>query len=136
MSISYDDCRTITTAEFIDLMKRSTLAERRPIEDTAVMGEMIANTNLLCTAWDGEKLVGIARSLTDFAYSCYLADLAIDAGYQHRGIGRELIRRTQARLGPYAKVILLAAPKAVGYYGKIGFDPHPSAWTLPRDRSV
>jgi predicted N-acetyltransferase YhbS len=91
---------------------------------------MLEHADLLCTAWDGSLLVGVARSVTDFEYCCYLSDLAVDEKYQRRGIGKELIRLTQSRLGRKAKLILLAAPKAEEYYGKIGFSQHRSAWVL------
>ena len=91
---------------------------------------MLQHANLLCTAWDGSKLVGVARSVTDFEYCCYLSDLAVDEDYQKAGIGRELIRLTRSRLGNKAKIILLAAPAAEAYYPKIGFDAHKSAWVL------
>jgi predicted N-acetyltransferase YhbS len=97
---------------------------------------MLAHANLLCTAWDGEKLVGVARSVTDFEYCCYLSDLAVDEAYQKQGIGRELIRLTQSRLGSKAKIILLAAPKADGYYPRIGFELHSSAWIIPADKNL
>jgi ribosomal protein S18 acetylase RimI-like enzyme len=125
--IHYTDSRAITVAQFADLLRHSTLAERRPVEDEACLGAMLAHADILATAWDGERLVGVARSLTDFAYCCYLSDLAVDAAYQHRGIGRALIVHTEARLGTRAKIILLSAPAAVGYYPKIGFTAHPSA---------
>ena len=83
-----------------------------------------------------EKLVGVARSVTDFEFCCYLSDLAVDQAYQKRGIGRELIRLTQSRLGKKAKLILLSAPKAEGYYPKIGFDQHRSAWVLAADKDL
>jgi predicted N-acetyltransferase YhbS len=60
----------------------------------------------------------------------------VDAAYQKKGIGRELIRLTQSLLGRRAKIILLAAPKAEGYYPRLGFDPHPSAWILPSARDL
>ncbi len=91
---------------------------------------MLEHTNLLCTAWDSGKLVGVARSVTDFEFCCYLSDLAVDETYQRQGIGRELIRLTQSQLGSKAKIILLAAPKAEAYYPRIGFDAHRSAWIL------
>ncbi len=78
----------------------------------------------------------MARSVTDFEYCCYLSDLAVDERYQKKGIGRELIRLTQSRLGAKAKVILLAAPKAESYYPRIGFDQHRSAWIIPAARSL
>ena len=89
-----------------------------------------ATAPMQVTAWDGELLVGVARSVTDFEYCCYLSDLAVDEKYQKRGIGKELIRLTQSRLGSKAKIILLAAPKAEGYYGKVGFTQHRSAWVM------
>ena len=100
------------------------------------MEAMLEHANLLCTAWDGEKLVGVARSLTDFEYCCYLSDIAVDEAYQKRGIGKELIRLTQSKLGHNAKLILLAAPKAEGYYPKIGFEAHRSAWILAASKGV
>ena len=131
MSIQYSASRRIGAAEFIDVLRRSTLAERRPVDDRDCIDNMLRHANLLCTAWNGEKLVGVARSVTDFSYCCYLSDLAVDLAYQQQGIGKELIRLTQTKLGPRCKIILLAAPKAAEYYPKIGFTAHPSAWTLP-----
>lgn len=131
MNIHYEIDRSITDAEFVDLLRRSTLAERRPVDDANCVKAMLQNANLLCTAWDGPTLVGVARSLTDFAYCCYLSDLAVDRDYQKKGIGRELIRLTQSKLGSRAKLILLSAPKAEAYYPKIGFDSHQSAWIIP-----
>ena len=136
MNIRYETSRQISTEEFTDLLKRSTLAERRPVGDPKCIQAMLQHANLLCTAWDGEKLVGIARSVTDFEYCCYLSDLAVDEAYQRKGIGRELLRLTQSRLGNRAKMILLAAPKAEGYYPRIGFDTHRSAWILAASESL
>lgn len=122
--------------EFVDLLKRSSLAERRPVDDPTCIKAMIEHANLLCTAWDGEKLIGVARSVTDFEYCCYLSELAVDEAYQKTGIGRELIRLTQSRLGSRAKIILLATPEAEGYYPRIGFDAHRSAWIFPTTKSL
>jgi predicted N-acetyltransferase YhbS len=136
MNIHYSSERPITSAQFIDVLQRSTLGERRPIDDVACIDTMLQHGNLLCTAWDADKLVGVARSLTDFSYCCYLSDLAVDVTYQQQGIGKELIRCTQAKLGPKCKVILLAAPKAVSYYPKIGFTQHHSAWLLAANEQL
>ena len=130
MTIQYHADRRLTPDEFIDVFNRSTLGERRPVGDRACIEAMLEHANLLCTAWDGPKLVGVARSVTDFAYCCYLSDLAIDAAYQRKGLGRELIALTQSRLGPKARLILLAAPKAVEYYPRLGLQAHPSAWVI------
>lgn len=114
----------------IQVYRTSTLGERRPVDDAECMRQMLANANLIVSAWDGEQLVGISRSVTDWVYCCYLSDLAVSASHQRAGIGKQLIRETQAALGPDAKIILLAAPAAVDYYPHIGFEKHPSAWIL------
>jgi GNAT superfamily N-acetyltransferase len=130
VSIIYATDRTIDARQFIDVLRRSTLAERRPVDDPQCIAAMLKHANLLCTAWDGNKLIGVARSVTDFEYCCYLSDLAVDVSYQKHGIGRELIRLTQTQLGAKAKLILLSAPKAEAYYPKIGFEAHRSAWIV------
>jgi predicted N-acetyltransferase YhbS len=136
MSVHYEINRAITETEFVDLLQRSTLAERRPVDDAKCVKAMLQHTNLLCTAWDDATLVGVARSVTDFEYCCYLSDLAVDRVYQKKGIGRELIRLTQSKLGSKAKLILLAAPKAEAFYPKIGLEAHQSAWVLPATKSL
>ena len=130
MTLRYETFGKISADEFIDLLKRSTLAERRPVDDHECIEAMLRHADLVCTAWDGATLVGVARSVTDFAYCCYLSDLAVDESYQKKGIGKELIRLTASKLGNNAKIILLAAPKAAAYYPRVGFDQHPSAWIL------
>jgi predicted N-acetyltransferase YhbS len=136
MPITYSSDKSITEAEFVDVLLRSTLAERRPVDDLKCIQAMLRHADLLCTAWDGAKLVGVARSVTDFEYCCYLSDLAVDQAYQKSGIGRELILLTKSKLGLRANLILLAAPKAEGYYPKIGFDAHRSAWILPASKTL
>jgi predicted N-acetyltransferase YhbS len=136
MKIRYATSTRISPQDFADLLRRSTLAERRPVDDTQCLEAMLLHANLICTAWDDKKLVGVARSVTDFEYCCYLSDLAVDSVYQRRGIGRELVRLTQASLGARAKIILLSAPRAETYYPRIGFEPHKSAWILEKSNSV
>jgi predicted N-acetyltransferase YhbS len=127
--IAYRTGSDLDLNQVIELYVASTLGERRPVEDRERMARMLANANLVITAWDGEMLVGISRSFTDFAYATYLSDLAVRLSHQRRGIGKELIRRTQ-QAAPQASIVLLAAPKAVDYYPHIGFSQHPSAWVL------
>ncbi len=136
MNIRYETSRQISADEFTDLLKSSTLAERRPVDDRKCIQAMLQHANLLCTAWDGEKLVGIARSVTDFEYCCYLSDLAVDEKYQKMGIGKQLIGLTKSKLGDKTTIILLSAPKAETYYPKIGFDAHRSAWILPPNKQL
>tara|TARA_Y100000815_G_scaffold243514_1_gene241102 strand:+ start:169 stop:477 length:309 start_codon:yes stop_codon:yes gene_type:complete len=94
------------------------------------MEGVVSNSNLVVSAWDGDLLVGIARSVTDFHYACYLSDLAVHQSYQRSGIGKRLQSLTQEQLGPLCKLILIAAPAANSYYGQIGYTHNDRCWVL------
>jgi ribosomal protein S18 acetylase RimI-like enzyme len=130
MIIQYRDDAAVTVAAAIDLYRRSGLGERRPVDRPDIFEGMLRNANLTVTAWHGVRLVGIARSLTDFTYVAYLADLAVDMQDQKSGIGRALIAETRARLKPECMIVLLAAPLANEYYPKVGFEHNPRAWVM------
>jgi ribosomal protein S18 acetylase RimI-like enzyme len=122
----------LTAEEFVDVLTRSTLAERRPVEEPATIEGMLRNADVIVTARSAGRLVGVSRAITDFHYCTYLSDLAIDAAHQRRGIGRELIRRTHEAAGLDTTLILLAAPKARSYYPHVGMSAHDSCWVIPR----
>jgi ribosomal protein S18 acetylase RimI-like enzyme len=136
MGIEYKVNAPITAEQFIALLRRSTLAERRPVGDSACMEGMVNHSNLLVTAWDEEELIGAARSMTDFHYACYLSDLAVDVRYQRRGVGKRLQHITQEQLGPRCKLLLVAAPDANAYYEHIGYTKIERCWMLERDRGI
>ena len=129
-----DDIRPDLDAA-IDVYRASTLGERRPIGDRERFATMLRHANLTITAWDSAVLIGISRCISDFAWTTYLADLAVRVSHQRQGIGKELIRRTQAA-APQAKLLLLAAPAAEKYYPHIGFQHFPQAWMLRESQSV
>lgn len=110
----------------------STLGERRPVNEPERLERMLRNADVIVTARDGERLIGVSRAITDFAYCCYLSDLAVDVAYQHQGIGKRLVAETQRAAGESALLMLIAAPAAEGYYSKIGMQQIKSAWLIPR----
>jgi GNAT superfamily N-acetyltransferase len=110
----------LAAEEFLAVLERSGLAERRPVGSPERIAEMLAHANLIITAREAGEIVGVSRSVTDFAYCCYCSDLAVDRSYQGRGIGRRLLAATQAALHPKAMLYLIAAPKAISYYEHIG----------------
>ncbi len=130
----YQTGNSLNLDQVIELYRASTLGERRPVDDRERMRKMLANANLVITAWDGDLLVGIARSVTDFCYTTYLADLAVRASHQRQGIGRELVRLTQDACSPETRLVLLSAPKAVDYYPRIGFTRQEQCWQLEPGR--
>jgi len=132
MNITYSSTAKISADQAIDLYIRSTLGERRPIHNRQAFENMYQHANLIISAWDGDKLVGVSRSLTDFSYVAYLSDLAVDVQYQKQGIGKQLIEKTKSDLEPECMLVLLAAPMAREYYGPLGFEQHPGAWILKK----
>lgn len=117
--IEYKIENDLGAEEFREVLVKSTLGERRPIDEPERLQKMLEHGNLIVTARDNGKLVGVSRSMTDFSFCTYLSDLAVDEAYQKRGIGKELIKLTKLA-SPKAKLILLAAPAAIQYYPKIG----------------
>jgi predicted N-acetyltransferase YhbS len=122
----------LSSEEFIDVLVRSTLAERRPVQDHDIIRAMLKNADVILTARLNGRLIGVSRAITDFAFCTYLSDLAVDEQQQRQGIGRELIRRTHEAAGLHTALILLAAPKAETYYPHIGMTKHESCWVIPR----
>ena len=118
----------LSVEEFIDVLVRSTLGERRPVDDRERIESMLKNADLIVTARSNGWLVGVSRAITDFAFCTYLSDLAVDESCQKQGIGRKLIERTHEAAGLMTRLILIAAPKARSYYPYIGMVPHDSCW--------
>lgn len=142
MDVAYRQ-ETVSAAEFAELLERSGLAARRPVDDRARLQRMIDHADLIVTArigaarigaGDNGRLVGIARSLTDWSYAAYLSDLAVDAAYQKKGIGKRLIAETRRLAGEEAMLLLVAAPDAAGYYDGIGMARSDRAFLYPRAR--
>lgn len=136
MSIEYKINSPITTDQFIDLLRSTTLGKRRPVDDRECIEGMLNHSNLTISAWDQGKLVGVARSMTDFHFACYLSDLAVDEAYQKQGIGKTLQELTQQQLGPKCKIVLIAAPSAYAYYGQIGYTQNDRCWLLEADQRI
>ena len=132
--IEYRLNEKIRVEQFVDVLNRSTLAARRPLENAERVQRMLYHANLTITAWDGDKLVGVSRSVTDFSFCCYLSDLAVDESYQRSGIGRELIRRTREAAGLECALLLLSAPAAMDYYPKVGFEKLENAFAIKREK--
>jgi len=114
----------------IDLYESAGL--NRPIKDKERIAEMYTHSNLIATAWHEDKLVGISRSLTDFCYCCYLSDLAVRHHYKCAGVGKRLVELTKSRIGEKTMLLLLAAPEAIDYYPKIGFEKIENGFIIKR----
>ena len=137
MSFVYATEPGLTPHDFIDILRRSTLAERRPVNELATIAGMLARADIILTArTQSGLLVGVSRAITDYHYCTYLSDLAVDVDYQRQGIGQELIRRTHETAGLGTRLVLLSAPAAQTYYPHIGMRRHDSCWTIDPRRDA
>jgi len=135
MTVSYDIEGGLPVEQFVDVLQRSGLASRRPVDQTERMARMLENAHLVVTARDAAGLlIGVSRRLTDFAYVCYCSELAVDRDWQGRGIGRELIRRSRAAAGDGATFLLLSAPGVENYYLRSGFEKLEMCYGVRRIR--
>jgi len=130
MDVEYRVNEKITAQDFVSLLQKTSLGVRRPIDDINLMQGMLDHADLTITAWLNNQLIGVARSVTDFHFCCYLSEIAVDETIQAKGVGKKLIKLTKEALAPNCMLVLLSAPQAQGYYPKVGFDAHNSAWTL------
>lgn len=132
MEIIYSYIKELNPLDVANVFRNSGI--RRPFNDLARIQKMIENADIIITAWHDNKLVGIARALTDYSYCCYLSDLAVDKGYQKIGIGKRLIELLRNIIGEEVALILISAPEAINYYPKIGFEKCERAFIINRKR--
>lgn len=133
MMIRWNIENDLTADEFIDVLMRSGLAARRPVDERERVATMLENSNLIVTARDGDgRLIGVSRCITDYAYCCYCSDLAVDRKQHGQGIGRELVRRSQEAAGDGATFLLLSAPDVEDYYLHTGFEKFETCYGIRR----
>ena len=131
-TIIYKSNETITAEQLSQVFRTSGI--KRPVDNLPRLQKMLDNGDILITAWDDDQIVGIARSITDYSYCCYLSDLAVNKSYQSLGIGKELVRQTQQQISEEVALILLSSPIAMEFYPRIGFQKIENGYIIPRQR--
>lgn len=131
MNIRYQIGGTIDIDEIIAVYSHNKLSVRRPIHNKQLMQDMINHTDILVTAWHEMKLVGVSRTVTDFNYVAYIADIVVDEDYQNQGIGKQLIQHTRDELKPTCYLTLFSAEWADDYYKKLGWERKSLGWKYP-----
>jgi predicted N-acetyltransferase YhbS len=132
MEIKYQTNVMPAVKQVIELYNAAGLP--RPTDDSERIGKMFENSDLIVTAWDGDELVGVCRTITDWVWSSYLADLAVSPEHKKSGIGRKLIEITREKLGEQSMVLLLSVPTAMEYYPKVGFAKEDRAFMIDRSK--
>jgi ribosomal protein S18 acetylase RimI-like enzyme len=106
----------------------------RPTHDPQRIQMMFENSDLIVTAWDGDKLVGVSRTITDWVWCSYLADLAVSPNYERLGIGKTLVQLSKQKIGEQSMLLLLSVPTAMDYYPKVGFVRENRAFIIHRTK--
>lgn len=132
MPIEYRLNAALATVDIIRVFDASGI--RRPTAEPARIERMFENANLVLSAWEGDRLIGLARVLTDHVYCAYLSDLAVDRAWQHLGVGRELLLKLREALGPAVTLLLLSSPEAMAYYPHQGFTLADNCYLIKRER--
>ncbi|WP_219835436.1 GNAT family N-acetyltransferase [Paenibacillus sp. R14(2021)] len=130
--ITYSEEKSLKAKDVAEVFKQSGI--KRPYEDLERIQKMIDNSDLIVSAWDNNKMIGIARAITDFSYCCYLSDLAVDKEYQNQRIGKSLVDKLQILLGDETSLVLLSSPAAIDFYPKIGFEKTDKAYVIARKK--
>ncbi len=131
MEITYKTDIIPTADQIIELYNNCGLP--RPTNDKYRIAKMFENADLVVTAWADDLLVGVSRSITDWVWSCYLADLAVRKDYKASGIGKKLIDITKQTVGEQSMVLLLSVPTAMEYYPKVGFTQLDNSFIINRE---
>lgn len=130
--ITYTEDKLLNAADVSEVFKKSGI--KRPYEDIERVQRMIDNSDIIISAWDDKKMIGLARAITDYSYCCYLSDLAVDKEYQNQGIGKQLVNKLQIILGEESSLVLLSSPGAVEFYPRIGFEKTDKAYVIARKK--
>ena len=133
LNITYKTGKIPVIEELIDLFN---CADYFPIKDKTDLGrieKMFNNSNIVITAWENRKLIGLARSLSDFSYCCYLSDLCVRNEYKRKGIGQKLVELTKGKAGNECKLILQSSPNAIAFYKRIGMEQINCAFVIQRE---
>ena len=79
-------------------------------------------------ARDGDRVVGMARLLSDGVCNAYLVDVWTASGYRRRGIGSAMVRDLVERV-PGHHVGLQTDADTQAFYASVGFRPQPEFWS-------
>jgi GNAT superfamily N-acetyltransferase len=136
VSVVYAEETGLSVDDYVSVLAETTMRSKRPLANRARIGEMLAGANFVVTARRDGEILGLARCITDHAWICYCAELAVKESAQGLGVGAGIIRTINELLGPRIGLVLISEPEAIGFYEKAGLARLDSAFFRTRtDRS-
>jgi ribosomal protein S18 acetylase RimI-like enzyme len=125
----------LTVDDYTAVQSNPTMRNRRPLTNKKRIRAMLDGANFIVTARNSTgELVGLVRGLTDHAWICYIAEVAVTEIYAGQGIGEKLMESCVDILGPKIGIVLSSDPEAVGFYERIGMK-HTTGFFRPREDS-
>jgi ribosomal protein S18 acetylase RimI-like enzyme len=116
--ITFSDRNDFDAAQLIHLYRQAPWAQQRALEQTRAM---LANTDVVISAWDGPRLVGFGRVLTDYVYRASIWDIIVDRDYQGQKIGTEIVRRILDHPALQQVELFWLCTRMPGFYERLGF---------------
>lgn len=122
------DVRLSFTPDGVDWPQAAEIFEKAPLgtREPDRLRQTFENSDLVCFAWDGERLIGLARALSDRVVQSVIYDLCLLPEYQGRQLGKRMMEAMMERLGT-DNVVLWAVPGKEGFYARLGFKPMRTA---------
>lgn len=94
--------------------------------ETEKIRRAFENSYRYVTAWDGDKIVGAGRMISDGECYAWIHDIAVLEAYRKQDIGRTVMDKLME--GNEKLLIgLTSSFEAVDFYTKLGFNKHKTA---------
>ncbi len=116
--VTFSERKDIDPAQLVRLYRQAPWAQGRTLEDARAM---LSHTDVVISAWDGDKLVGFGRVLTDYTYRASIWDVIVDKSYQGQKIGTELVQRILHHPSLKKVELFWLCTRMPGFYEKLGF---------------
>ncbi|TAJ32125.1 MAG: N-acetyltransferase [Nitrospirae bacterium] len=117
--ITFSEQKDFDAAHLVTLYAQAPWAVGRTLADVQ---EMLTHTDLALSAWDGDRLVGFGRVLTDYVYRASIWDVIVDRAYQGQDIGTQLVQRMLHHPSlKRVELFWLCTRDKQAFYEKLGF---------------
>ena len=117
--VDYSFDRQIDLEQLQDLLRQTGWANQRSIKG---IQKMLEGTPLTVGAWEGDRLVGFVRVMTDGIYRALIDDVVVEESKRGTGIGSELMQRVIERLAEVEEVFLRCGDHVVPFYERHNFE--------------
>ena len=117
-AVTFSETTNLDASHLLRLFRQAPWAKHRTVEDAT---EMLRHSDVVLCAWDGDRLVGFGRVITDFVYRATIWDVIVDQAYNKQGIGTELVRRILNHPRLNKVELFWLCTRRPGFYEKLGF---------------